>query len=360
MHTPNTIALDALASPPETPMMPAVPSTDARARPTRSRLPRPEPGKIHGPFEPTEGIVLGPTSRRWIRKDLRRDLLQLERAATLLDDGQVRSSLNHLLADSEGPLPALLARRSGIDFLLALDGIEVWTPEGSGRDPQRRAWIRFREGEEADTQLLIERAWSSLVMAAWRERRKDAKAAGLRSPKAPFLPVWIEGDDGKPAKTLLVREGASWGSLVYSTPSKAKEIHRINKAISKSKTWEEFKRRMPRDEYLELLPEIMRRLEEEGELRWDEDAGESMPTEPTGRFKDDMIPGYADGDYPRWLQTTMHLDLPDEIVRDFGSWEDTKLNGDFLEIKVADRLAVGRRLAAQGIRVLDGSRLSFS
>jgi len=314
---------------------------------------------IFGPFELTDGIAVGQGMRLWIRKELRRDLLDIERAAALLDDRQISEELRRLLRGSDAAIKALLARRSGMDFLLALDGIEVWTPEGSKTGPRQQAWIRFREGEEADTNLLIARTWSSLVMAAWRERRKDAKAAGLRSPEAPFLPARIEGDDGKPAKTLLVREGASWGSLVYSTPSKAKEIHRINKAISKSKTWEEFKRRMPRDEYLELLPEIMRRLDEEGELHWDEDAGESMPSEPTGRFKDDMVPGYADGDYPRWLQTTMHHDLPDDIVRDFGTWEYTEFNGDFLEIKVADRLAVGRRLAAQGIRVLDGSRLSF-
>lgn len=74
-----------------------------------------------------------------------------------------------------------------------------------------------------------------------------------------------------------------------------------------------------------------------------------------------MIPGYEDGDRRRWLQTTMHLDLlPDDIVRDFGTWRDTEFNGDFLEIKVADRLAVGRRLAAHGIRLLDGSRPGFS
>jgi len=127
-----------------TPTAAANPTTYPRRRRTRTACPR----GIFGPFRLTDGIAVGQGSRLWIRQDLRRDLLDIERAAALLVDRQVSEVLGRLFPGSDAPIKALLARRSGMDFLLALDGIEIWTPAGSRTGPRTPAWIRFREGEE--------------------------------------------------------------------------------------------------------------------------------------------------------------------------------------------------------------------
>jgi hypothetical protein len=206
------------------------------------------------------------------------------------------------------------------------------------------AEIRFRLDRESETRAAIERAWSSLVLMAWEVDAEAAGKAGLPSAEDPKSPDADEG--GGESGTLLVRTGASKEDLVYAGESEAAELDRIYAAIHDSKTWGEFRAAMPRDEYSEI---IRRRFDDNGEPR----------PRSRDRFEAEDVPGYLDGDYPRWIQASMSYSLPKDIVRDFGRSSCTRFNGDYLELAACDRLAINRRLRRHGYRVLDGSHLYF-
>jgi hypothetical protein len=239
---------------------------------------------------------------------------------------------------------AFLARRSGVDLLCSLPGTEmVPFARTSDGDPPL-AEIRFRLDREFETRAAIERAWSSLVLMAWEVDAEAAARAGLPSAEDPTTPDAHEGHGE--SGTFLVRKSPANGDLVYACKSEATELDRIYAAIRDSKTWGEFRAAMPRDEYSEI---IRRRFDDEGEPR----------PRSRDRFEPEAVPGYFDGDYPRWIQACMDSSLPEDVIRDFGRSSSTRLNGEYLELAPCDRLAINRRLRRHGYRVLDGSHLTF-
>jgi hypothetical protein len=161
------------------------------------------------------------------------------------------------------------------------------------------------------------------------------KQSRRRSPKAKL-----------PEKRLLYNISPANGGLVFAEPERAQSISRIHEAISRSSTWEEFRRAMPRWEYSRL---IRKRFDERGETR------------PRGsdKFDEGQIPGYCDGDYPDWLQQEMEAVLPEEILEEFAEGEVTMLNGTYDHIDPKHLPAIKARLEELGYVVEDGTDLSF-
>lgn len=160
-----------------------------------------------------------------------------------------------------------------------------------------------------------------------KKTRRSAKSE--RAPKRLLYNI-SPGDDG----------------LVFAEAERAQFISKIHEAITKSSTWEEFRRAMPRSEYSRLIRE---RFDELGEPR------------PRGsdRFDPGQIPAYCDGDYPAWLQQEMDAVLPTEILEEFATVEDTVLNGPYFHIDPKHLPAIKERLEQLGYIVEDGTGLSF-
>ena len=120
------------------------------------------------------------------------------------------------------------------------------------------------------------------------------------------------------------------GAAVFAERSRAESVARIRSACESSTTWGEFRSHLSTDEYAEIL--------DAAELEEDE-------IEPDKDFGADAVPGYADGDYPEWLQQTMLTWFPPELAAEYGARQDSVLNGDFLELagEKADRIAESLR-----------------
>ncbi len=133
---------------------------------------------------------------------------------------------------------------------------------------------------------------------------------------------------------LLYRTVNHNGGLVFATDDRARRISRINHAISTSKTWADFRRAMPRQEYSQLL-------------RVFDELGEPRP-KGTAEFSGEMLPGWSDGDYPPWLQAEMSGLIPKPILERFGTRKSTVLNGSFWWIPPEAAEAICAELAALG------------
>ena len=149
------------------------------------------------------------------------------------------------------------------------------------------------------------------------------------------------------AKTLWYRQHPANGDLVFATPNEALYIDGLHKALN-SETWGEFRRRIPEDQYAEILERQYEYLGEPTEVPSDED-----------RFNACDVPGVADGDYPPWLQQGMERNLPKEIIDKYGKWKSTMLNGSYLAISPACEDEVVASLRKLGFTVERRGDLRF-
>lgn len=134
-------------------------------------------------------------------------------------------------------------------------------------------------------------------------------------------------------------------SLVFAPADRARLIARMHEAIEGSKTWEEFRRAMPRAEY----SKIVRSFDEEGEPR------------PKGSddFDGEMVPGWSDGDYPPWLQQEMSRHIPKTLLQRFGEYETIVMNGNVWLIPPEAADALCTELRALGWTVEHAPELGF-
>lgn len=114
---------------------------------------------------------------------------------------------------------------------------------------------------------------------------------------------------------LLFRVVDHNGGLVFATEDRARFVARIHEAISTAKTWADFRRKVPRPAY----STVIRLLDERGEPR----------PRNTNAFSGEMVPGWADGDFPPWLQAEMPKLIPRHLLEHFGRQQPTSLNGSF-------------------------------
>jgi hypothetical protein len=103
---------------------------------------------------------------------------------------------------------------------------------------------------------------------------------------------------------------------------------------------------MPKGDYEQLMTQ-----------QFDED-GEERPSS-SAPFESTDIGGYADGDYPMWLQPMMDQWLPADLLRKYASNESTMLNGSYWAIAKENVDALVTELRARGFVVTEAPELEF-
>lgn len=143
-------------------------------------------------------------------------------------------------------------------------------------------------------------------------------------------------------------------ALVFAPPEVAEENDRIYRAITESKTWGEFRRRMPPKEYAELTADSF--SSDPDEIVENPDAAAPADEEP---FSSECVPAFCDGDYPRWIAGEQQRYVSMEILRTFGTREHTFLNGSCWRIYESRREEVLAALRAEGHELIERNDLEF-
>jgi hypothetical protein len=145
---------------------------------------------------------------------------------------------------------------------------------------------------------------------------------------------------------LLYRVVDHNGGVVFATRNRARIVARIHQAISRSRTWGQFRAAIPREEYSRVIRNTF------------DARGEARPRS-TDAFIAEVLPGWVDGDYPPWLQQEMGRVIPPTILKQFGSREATAINGPFWLIPEANCDEICKALRSQGFDVRRAQRLAF-
>jgi hypothetical protein len=136
-------------------------------------------------------------------------------------------------------------------------------------------------------------------------------------------------------------------TAIFASREAAEQSDQIHRAIDSSRTWGEFKKRMPPAEYESLM---VRQFDENNELR------------PNARepFDAEQIDGYMDGDYPPWLMQSMDAFLPMELLQRFGVKDASTINGDYWNIPPKNVNDLVRALIEMGFTVMEEPDMEFS
>lgn len=106
-------------------------------------------------------------------------------------------------------------------------------------------------------------------------------------------------------------------AAVFAERSMAESVGRTRQAISESATWGELRKALDDEAAAELS--VM--LSDSDIVRTDDETLDA-----------DDIPGYADGDYPTWLQQVMLDWFPSDLIDRYGARSNSVLNGEFIDI----------------------------
>ena len=129
------------------------------------------------------------------------------------------------------------------------------------------------------------------------------------------------------------------GQPLLALPHTAETLSACIHALEQAETWADFRRLMPADE-LTRLQGLMR------------DDGARMP-DGDKPFDADLLPGFADGDWPALIAHTMLSEVPEPVLEAFGDRGRSALNGDLVEFKAGDLPAIKAMLAQLGWRVVE-------
>ena len=131
--------------------------------------------------------------------------------------------------------------------------------------------------------------------------------------------------------------GDGYDCALFAERSSAARVAQILTALRDSTTWGEFRAELPADEWEDVLQYCF----EEDEVPADD-----------APFHRDMVPGYADGDYPEWLRGSAVEWFPPSLIKEYWGWVETSgLNGDALDLPAGKADAIAADLRAMGHRV---------
>lgn len=142
-----------------------------------------------------------------------------------------------------------------------------------------------------------------------------------------------------PATSTLLLTTSSTGQPLLALPDTAETLSATIHALETASTWAEFQRLMPPAE-LARVKQAM------------QDNDERMPSGSTA-FDPELVPGFADGDWPAWIASTMLREVPEPVLQAFGQHANSVLNGPMVEFRSEDLPAIKARLAELGWTVIE-------
>jgi hypothetical protein len=145
---------------------------------------------------------------------------------------------------------------------------------------------------------------------------------------------------------LLYRVVPHNGGVVFAAEDRAKSIARIHRAIETSTTWSQFRAAIPPGEYSAVM-------------RSSFDAIDETRPKASDPFDPEQIAGWSDGDYPPWLQQEMDDVVPEPLLLQFATREQTAVNGAFWLIPEEQLERICAALRAAGLRVRRAQGLPF-
>jgi hypothetical protein len=216
---------------------------------------------------------------------------------------------------------------------LAAAGYETYHGAGTGPDP---SWAPepslFVIGMSKSDAVKVAREYGQLAFV-FIELGRPAELVWVRRPKR--LPAQA------PAPVLVY---STDGDLVFAMKERAELVSQINSALRQARTWGEFRRRVPKAAYSELICAI-------------ESAGEPRPRSAEA-FEGLSLPMVADGLYPPWLAQEMPRFMPAEILKRYGRYESTS-NGGVYRLRPEDLGEIRAQLVDLGFRVEEAGNLQF-
>lgn len=144
------------------------------------------------------------------------------------------------------------------------------------------------------------------------------------------------------APKSLVYRNAGW-SLVFAPADEAERSHRVRMALLESRTWGEFRKRMPPGEVDRIFASV----------------GPSELPPDYARFDCGLVPGALDGDYPPNLHMRMEEFLPQSLLSRYGSYEATIHDGMIWCIEPSKRRSLVAALRRRGYEVTRREDLEF-
>lgn len=133
--------------------------------------------------------------------------------------------------------------------------------------------------------------------------------------------------------------------VVFAEKTKAESVARIRQACDSATTWGEFRSQLTAQEWDDIV---------------DRNELDEAQYDPAALFDPEHLAGYADGDYPEWLQATMLSWFPKDLIAKYAGEEtDSVLNGEFLILAAERAEEIARDLTARG-HVVERSELPFS
>ncbi len=146
-------------------------------------------------------------------------------------------------------------------------------------------------------------------------------------------------------RSLLYRVVPHNGGVVIAHEARARSIAAAHLAISRSKTWRALQAAMPPSEFA-IVVNNMRMV------------GEEVPN-PDSDFDPEQLPGWADGDYPAWLQKEMDAFLSHEEWAFLATLRSTHLNGSYWHVEPETLVELRRVLESRGYTLTEASELKF-
>ena len=129
------------------------------------------------------------------------------------------------------------------------------------------------------------------------------------------------------------------GNPLFALPQTAETLSATIHALETAATRDDFQRLMPPTE-LARVKHAMR---------------ENDQRMPSGSkpFDPEVLPGFADGDWPGWIASTMLREVPEPVLQAFGQQGNSVLNGPMVEFRPEDLPAIKARLAELGWTVIE-------
>lgn len=192
----------------------------------------------------------------------------------------------------------------------------------------------------------------------------DSASAPSPIPSQPDS-VELVPNPAQPIEWLVVKYCAN-GGLCVDTVTSALYDEQVHGALEEAQTLGEFWRMLPAQEretlsdfFFDALCEArLETVEDEDDLpdEWQDRVAEDCDSSAYWKtdqtpFTPDQIPGFCDGDYPRWRQQALDEVLPEDLLNTFATTEQSVHNGPYWFIPHEADTALINALRIRGFHV---------